>query len=189
MVKVEICGPNDRALEQVLEPSNTQILIRKPAMAPCFICVEADEPSALIVEVDGAEINAVDLEPGRHALPLQSTLVAPRSASKLLALVPGVGRTRHQPSPAAFTLSVRSGNRDGSLLGTYNYRLVGEHEYDEAYGRISAEIDSRPAPVLFTTDQHSPEEHLCWNCHAPVTDQYCQKCGYDQAEHEETSTN
>jgi len=186
MVNVELCGSDDRALAHVIDPRNTLRLVRKPDIQPCFVIARTTEDCTLIVEVDGQQVATHPLSAGVTPIPL-NMLVPAAPRSRLLALMPlgrgGAGASAHQAPPTEFTLCVRLGGAEGERLSTYNFRLMSTAAFDSAYGEISRETEPRPEPAQFTTDARSlaTAKNVCWNCHAPLLAECCEKCGCCQS--------
>ncbi len=188
MNKAEICGSNGHALEVVVDPKTTLRFVRKPDGQPCFLSVWTSADGTLVVEIDGEKASAHKLvakTANRFALtdlgPVRSRLL---SLVTPLALRAGK-KPKSKSEPEEFTVFIHRGDEDGTLLGTYSFRLMTAAAFDVQFERC-AESDVRNAPNSYTTDARSPETaHKCWNCQKPVSaGACCETCGCEKEEAE-----
>lgn len=183
MSKATICGSAGNALEQVVDPSTTVRCVRKPTLQPCCLKVRAAEESTLVVEIDGEKVATHTLYPGTNHIPL-SNLVPP--PSRFISLFTG-GRSSKPAEPAEFTIFVRRGKEQGTLLSTYTFKLMSEDAFDQAFDNYVRNNEAKAEPASFTTDECAVDSVIsCWNCRKPIeANTCCAECGCEQKNEEE----
>lgn len=183
MITVEVSSNTaDKAVESFTE--HTVRRVRTPNV-PLWLTVNADRPCFIVVDVDGEEYNALPLLPQPQAFRLSELLRKPERPSRFASLIkPFVSKPQAQPAlPSAFTVRIHEDSPDGPRVGTFEFQLLNDAEYDVAYASYTRSNTGRCEEVAcFTTDARSIETaHDCWNCkQALAAGECCPKCGCEQ---------
>lgn len=180
MITVEVSSntadkPDDNFIE------NTVRHVRKHEGTPLFLIVNVDRPAYLVIEVEGEEYQKLPLVPQPQAFKLAELLRKPERPSRFGNLIkPLVGRlATPQAQPSEFTARIHEDNPDGPRIGTYDFKLLGDAEYDAAYEQY---VGVKPQVCVFTNDARSIDTaHDCWNCKKPLAPGVCcAECGCEQ---------
>jgi len=188
MITVEVSSNTaDQPVDSFID--NTVRRVRKPnnEAGTLWLIVNVNRESYLVVEVEGEEYTALALEPKPQSFRLAELLKKPERSSPFAGLLkPLISRSTPKAvrTPDKFTVRIHADSPDGPRIGTFDFELMNEADYDSAYDAYAGQCTGRVRATCFTTDARSLDTaHDCWNCKQPLAaGECCPKCGCEQVD-------
>jgi len=194
MITVHVCSNvADKPFETFIDLESTTRFVAVPQGATGLMSVQSDEPCFLTVFRNDEEVLATPITEPRQSYPLAQFFQSePPSHSRrdghaLLSMVLrpaklAFSQPELEPKHPTLTAVLRKDGPEGEVLGTYEFVLLPQDEFERAHSDYHRSREPRvPAPV-FTNDARSPKDaHNCWNCQAPINAcGSCANCGCGQ---------